>query len=139
MQHDPNAVVVTVAALPADKLIKYRYVEEIHVSDIEDDAVSAMTELPGLDGTLSIVEDRTVSVNLDYEFVKQLKTDATVESEVSYDASRGKTTVAGTSLSPTLLGLDYLEEVTNEDDSGDADDALSALFPSDAMKWASHE
>jgi hypothetical protein len=134
MQHDPNIAVVTVTALPVDtRLMKYRYVEEIHVSDIEDDAMSAMTSLPGLNGRGSVVEDRTVSVNLDYDlFVEQLKqqkTDSTDnESEASYDASRSRTTEAGTSLSPTLLGLDYLEEVTNEDDDDD--------FPSDAI-WPS--
>jgi hypothetical protein len=136
MQHDPNIAVVTVTALPADtRLMKYRYVEEIHVSDIEDDAMSAMTSLPGLNGRGSVVEDRTVSVNLDYDlFVEQLKqqkTDYTDnESEASYDASRGRTIEAGTSLSPTQLGLDYLEEVTNEDDDGDD---YAALFPSDAL------
>jgi hypothetical protein len=134
MPHDPNIAVVTVAALPEDKLIKNGHVEEIHVSDIEDDAVSAMTSLPGLNGRGGAVEDRTVSVNLDYDlFVEQLKQQKTDskdnESEASYDASRSRTTEAGTSLSPTLLGLDYLEEVTNEDD----DDA----FPSAAMKWPS--
>jgi hypothetical protein len=118
MQQDPNLAVVTMAALPVDKLIRYRYVEEIMVNDIEDDAVSAMTSLPGLDESLSVVEDRTVSVNLGYDFVKQQKTDSSRdnESEASYDASRGKTTEAGTSVSQTLLGLDYLEEATNEED-----------------------
>jgi hypothetical protein len=132
MQPDPNnlAVVTVVAALPADKLIRYRYVEEIMVNNNEDDdAVSAMTPLPGLDGSLSVMEDPTVSVNLGYDFVKQQKTDSTDDNDdneseeaYSYDASasRGKTTVAGTSVSQTLLGLDYLEEVTIEEDDDDA-------------------
>ena len=128
MQHDPNPI--PTAAEPTDRMVN-RYVDEILVSDIEDDAVSAMTSLPGLDG-LTVMEDRTVSINLDYDFVKQQRTSDTTdnESEASYDASRqGKVTESGTSVSQTLLGLDYVEDPIEEEDD--------APFQ-DAIKWVLH-
>jgi hypothetical protein len=97
----------TAGADPATKVESLWY-------DFEDDAMSAMTSLPGLDG-LTLVEDRTVSVTLDYDFLKQQGTYITddKESETIGDASHGKTTEAGTS---TLLGLDYLDPTVEEDE-----------------------
>lgn len=137
-QQDPNlaamtAAATTAAAEPADEMVRCRYVvDEIMVTDIDDDAVSAMTSLPGMDG-LTVVEDRTVSVNLDYDFVKQQRTDTTDnESEASYDASQSRATMADTSVSRTLLGLDYVEDPTEEEEED------GASFQ-DAIKWFSHE
>jgi hypothetical protein len=130
MQHDTNLAAMSAAAESAEAesgdTMKHQYVSEIMVSHIEDDEVSAMTFLPGLDG-LTVVEDRTVSVNLDYDFLKQQRTDATeVESLATYDASQTKATEAGTSVGQTLLGLDYVEEGIDEDD----------FTPfSDVIKW----
>jgi hypothetical protein len=125
MQHDPKLTTITASAERADNMVKCQYVQEIAVSDIEDDAVSAMTSLPGVDG-LTVVEDRTVSINLDYDFLKQLRTESTDnESEPSYDAShQGMSTEAGTSVSQTLLGLDYLEDPTEKEDAAPFYDAI---------------
>jgi hypothetical protein len=91
------------AADPEDKVESCWY-------DFENDAMSAMTSLPGLDG-LALVEDPTIS--LDYDYSKQQGTDTTddKESKTIGDAS-GKAS-AGTS---TLLGLDYLDPTEDGDD-----------------------
>jgi hypothetical protein len=102
----------TASADPADKFESLWCAE-----DFEDDAMSAMTSLPGLDG-LTLVEDPTVSVTLDYDFLKQQGTDTPddKESETIGDYSQSKATEAGTS---TLLGLEYLLDPTKEEEDDD--------------------
>jgi hypothetical protein len=70
--------------------------------------------LPGLDG-LTLVEDPTVSINLDYDFLEQQGIDTMddKESKTIGDASQGKSSEAGTS---TLLGLDYVDPTEEEED-----------------------